>query len=269
VAAVVMMGGMITNDARKAWRIVLFATLAAATAVGQAGMPVPLNADQIAAAKTLASDFEAKLKRSRYMESGDGVPVTIPGWEGFPTRQFTYEVTDKDGTKKPADVVLLDPSADQIARWIVQALVEVRGTYDPAAGAKLFKHILGQSGGQFPVRGVVYEDILPEDGKNEIYCFHDGVTTAVEGVPHRGTEGMTDAERKASIESKVTRVYTYARIQSTSPAMWIAAGGAEHVVGADGKPSQKWLDEVRKAYQAAWTSDRNELMVAWVKAQKE
>ena len=66
-------------------------------------------------------------------------------------------------------------------------MIEVKGVYDPADGKKMFQHILGQSGGQFPVAGVVYEDIIPADGVNEIYCFRDGVTVSVEGVPHRGT----------------------------------------------------------------------------------
>jgi hypothetical protein len=269
------MGGMITNGRIKALTIVLLVTsLAASAALPLAALPpttapVTLAPEQLASAKTLAAEFADRLAKSRYMEKGDAAPVAIAGWEGFPTKRYTYEVADKDGTKKQADVVLLDPTADQIARWIVEALVEVRGGYEVEAGRKLFKHILGQSGGQFPVRGVVYEDILPEDGVNEIFCFRDGVTVVIEGVPHRGTAPMTDAQRKASIEGNVTRVYTYARIQSTSPEMWIAAGGAKDVIGDDGKPTQRWCDEIRMAYQAAWTSDRNALMVAWVKSQKE
>src|SRR3569833_1229849 len=91
-------------------------------------------ADQDQAARDLAREFAPTLHKVRYMESGEGRPVTIPGWEGLPTRRYTYSVKDKDGTAKSADVVLLDPSADQVARWIVQALVEVTGAYDPDQG---------------------------------------------------------------------------------------------------------------------------------------
>jgi hypothetical protein len=160
---------------------------------------------------------------------------------------------------------LLNPSPEKVARWIVSAVVEVKGSYDAASGEKAFKNVIGQSGGQFPVAGVVYEDILPADGVNEIYCFRDGVTVAVEGVPHRGTELMTPAQVAASIDGKVTRIFTYARIASTSPAMWIDAGGSSEIV-KDGKPTEKWMATIRTAYQAAWSADRNALFVAWVKA---
>jgi hypothetical protein len=190
----------------------------------------------------------------------------VPGWEGLPTRRYTYTVKDQDGTTKSADVVLLDPSADQIARWIVQALVEVTGAYDPDQGRRAFKNVIAQSGGQFPVAGVVYEDIIPADGVHEVYCFRDGVTVEVEGVKHRGTAPLTAAEIDASINGKVKRVFTYARIQSTSPKMWIDAGGSSDVLGPDGKPTDRWRQVIRDEYQKAWTSPRNGLMVAWVKA---
>ena len=199
------------------------------------------------------------------MEEGDGKAVTVPGWEGFPTRRYTYSVKDKDGTSKSADVILLDPSAGQIARWIVSAVTEVKGTYDPELGRKVFTHILGQSGGQFPVAGVVYEDILPADGVNEIFCFRDGVTVSIEGVPHRGTAPMTPDQIEKSINGNVSRVFTYARIASTSPEQWIDHGGPADIL-KDGKPTAAWLQEVRGAYQKAWGADRNALIVAWVRA---
>lgn len=235
-------------------------------AAAPSSTPSTLPADQQKAVSELANEFADRLGRSRYMESKQVRDVTVPGWEGFPTKRYTYSIKDKDGTEKSADVILLDPTADQISRWIVSALVEVKGSYDRDAGRKLFKHILGQSGGQFPVAGVVYEDIIPEDGKNEIYCFRDGVTVEIESVPHRGTAPMTPEQTTASIDGKVKRIFTYGRIASTSPKMWIDAGGPKEILGADSKPTQRWLDEVRKAYQSAWKSDRNALIVAWVKA---
>ncbi len=218
------------------------------------------------AVTALVKEFGDRMVRSRYMESKTAADVKVPGWEGFPTKRYTYQIKDKkDGLVKSADVILLDAPPERVARWIVSAIVEVKGDYDPDAGKKVFANIIGQSGGQFPVAGVVYEDILPEDGKNEIYCFRDGVTVAVEGVPHRGIEPMTKEQVAASIEGKVTRVYTYARICSTSPQMWIDAGGAKDVW--DGKKAtEAWMGVIRKEYQAAWESDRNALIVAWVKA---
>lgn len=220
----------------------------------------------ISAVDALVKEFGDRLERSRYMASGGGSDAALPGWEGFPTKRYTYSVRDKDGSSKSADVVMLNASPTQISTWIVSAIAEVKGAYDQAAGKELFAHIIAQSGGQFPVAGVVYEDILPADGVNETFCFRDGVTVAVEGVEHRGTQPLTNAEIEASMRGKVTRVYQFARIASTSPQMWIDAGGAKDVLGDDGKPTQKWLDVVRTEYQKAWTSDRNALIAAWVKA---
>lgn len=215
----------------------------------------------------LVAEFGERMLRSRYMERGPTRDVVVPGWEGFPTKRHTYAVTDKDGTKKSADVVMLNPMPEQVARWIVSAIVEVRGRYDADLGRKTFAHVIAQSGGQFPVAGVVYEDIIPADGVKETYCFRDGVTVAVEGVKHRGTAVLTPAEIEASVSGKVLRSYTYARIQSTSPSQYVAIGGRADVIGADGKATLEWPLEVRRAYQAAWTSERNALMVAWIKAQ--
>jgi len=218
----------------------------------------------VSPAEQLTREFEGRLKRSRYMEAGEGREVRMPGWERFPTRRYTYAVKDKDGTSKSADVVMLNPSAEQIARWIVSASVEVKGSYDAELARKVFNHILSQSGGQFPVAGVVYEDIIPEDGVNEIYCFRDGVTVSIEGVPHRGTAPLTPDQIEKSISGKVVRIFTYARIASTAPQQWIDAGGPADIL-KDGKPTPEWLQEVREAYQQAWGSDRNALIVAWVR----
>ncbi len=236
----------------------------------------PLAASTIQPAATSSSDqqvadlakqFADRLKRSRYMEQGEPRDVTLPNWKGFPTNRYTYTVKDKDGATKSADVIMLNPTAEQIARWIVTALNEVKGTYTPEAGQKIFTHILAQSGGQFPVAGVVYEDILPADGTYETFCFRDGVTVQIESLPHRGTAPLTPAQIESSLTGKITRIYTYARIQSTSPDQWIAADHTPQILDQNRKPNQKWLDEVRAAYQKAWTSPRNELFIAWLRAQ--
>lgn len=232
-----------------------------------AAAPTTLSVAGSSQVAALVKEFGPRLLKSRYMESGASTDVVVRGWEGFPTKRFTYAVTDKNGAKKSADVVLLDPSPTQMAMWIVSAIREVNGTDDDALARKAFANAIGQSGGQFPVAGVVYEDILPEDGVNEAYCFRDGVTVAVEGVKHRGVDPLSPAEIEASISGKVTRVFKYARIQSTTPEQYIAIGGAKHVLGADGKPSMQWPIAIRQEYQAAWRSERNALIVAWITAQ--
>lgn len=219
-----------------------------------------------AAVDRLTAEFGPRLERSHYLARGPASEAKAAGWEGFPIERHTYSVTDKDGTEKKADVIVLLPSPEQVARWIVEAVTEVKGQYDEPLARKAFGNIIGQSGGQFPVAGVVYEDILPADGVNEVYCFRDGVTVAVEGVKLRKTEPLTSAEIEASINGPIAKVYTYARIASTKPEWFIAVGGDPAVLGPDGKPTKQWPIEIRKAFQQAWGKDRNLLIVAWVKA---
>lgn len=245
--------------------LVLFAFFAWPVSLRSNPATTRASADQQTVA-ALAERYADRLQRSRYMERGTPSDITLDGWAGFPIKRYTYSVTDKDGTVKQADVVLLDPSAEQIARWIVSAVTEVKGSYDEALARKAFDNIIAQSGGQFPVAGVVYEDIIPADGVHEVYCFRDGVTVAVDGIAHRETHVLSPAEVEASIHGKVTRIFTYARIASTTPQWFIAAGGDPKVLDDAGKPTAAWPLAIRKAYQDAWGNDRNVLIVAWVKA---
>src|SRR5208282_831571 len=134
-----------------------------------------------------------RLAQARYMEVNPK-PVTVAGWEGFPTVQCTYSVEDKAlNTNKTAVVILLDPDAHRLARWMVNAYLTAKGSATTNDLKKLADFIIWQSGGQFPVRGIVYEDILPANGINEIYCFRDGVTVKINGVDHRSEKQPTAA----------------------------------------------------------------------------
>ena len=95
-------------------------------------------------------------------------PTTYPGWEGLPLQQCTYSVKGSaDPAKKTAKVIMLNGSPDQLARWVVSTCVEVTGAAAVRCTRKLSHHINGQSNAQFPVAGIVFEDILPEDGREE------------------------------------------------------------------------------------------------------
>jgi len=157
-----------------------------------AGDELPANA-----VDRLKKKYANKLQRARYMEQ-NGEATTYPGWEGFPLMKCRYSVTDKNGRQKSAPVIMLNPSVEQLARWVVKTCLVVKGSADFAYTDKLFNRVLEQSGGQFPVAGIVFEDILPGDSVYEIYCFRNGVTVQVKGVKHRGTEPPADEEIEKS-----------------------------------------------------------------------
>jgi hypothetical protein len=219
--------------------------------------------ERTTAIERLAKELAPRLKSSRYMEVNPQKAI-VPGWEGFPTIKCSYTVKDKaTGTNKTASVIMLNPDAQQLARWIVTACIEAKESAKTNYTKKLADHIMSQSGGQFPVRGIVYEDILPANGIHEVFCFVDGVTVKIKGVEHR-------SERQPSVEqmektlnatkADVTWVGKYARIQSTTREEYQQAGGKENVEGT------AWLEVNRTLYQKAWNADRNELMIAWAKA---
>lgn len=205
--------------------------------------------------------FDSVLQ-ARYMEQ-ECSPATYPGWEGFPLRKCEYSVTDRDGTKKTAEVIMLNPSPEQLARWSVFACSQLDNA-DEECPLELAKHTVSQSGGQFPIAGIVFEDILPPDGTYEVYCFRNGVTVGVEGVAHRGTRQPSQPEIEASLRGNVLWTGKYARLQSTTREQYYANGGTVDV-GDSSDPKPSWLEVSRILYQVAWGNDRNELMIAWAK----
>ncbi len=202
--------------------------------------------------------FEAR-RGARYME-GDCQPTTYPGWAGVPLQLCRYRVSDSfSGGTRQADVILADAEPAQLARWVVQAAVERRGRLLRSDVDALCSEIIGQSGAQFPVAGVVYEDM---DGTGQrIYPFRNGVTVRVEGLPFATREQPTAAQMAAYRTGAVAFVGTYGRIAGTTPAQWTAL--TREAVPAD---RSTWPDTVGRAYRAAWGDDRNALLVARARA---
>src|SRR6267378_1978008 len=97
------------------------------------------------AIQRLEDKFTKTLNRSRYMET-NCVPTTYPGWNGFPLSECSYSVKDKNGTSKSAKVIMLNPSMKQLARWIVDACLAVKGKIQFTDTDKLFKQVLNASG---------------------------------------------------------------------------------------------------------------------------
>jgi hypothetical protein len=210
----------------------------------------------------LAVRIEAPLKAARYME-GSCAPIQFSGWEGYETIRCTYSVTDKETlARKTGLVVMLNPSARKLSQWIISACQNIRPNQRlSSCTRRVVDRIFGQSGGQFPIAGVVYEDLLPRDGIYEAYGFFSGVTTVLEGVKHRRTQAFSSQELEKALTAKPLRTVSeeaYARITGVTRAQFQAANPTAKVTGMD------WPETVRKEYQRAWNSDRNSLIEAWL-----
>lgn len=197
----------------------------------------------------------------------------LPGWEGYPVGLYEY-YTGKDikkGVPKRGLVYLLNPTPEKLATWIATTCWEVKHSTDTLYLNKLAKFIRGQSGAQFPVQGVVYEDMYTK-GFYEPYIFKDGVTVYVaDSTMMPADKHCTDEQlnfylhlTNADLKPNTGR---YARICSTNRTQYYNNGGTVDVGDNDENRSHKWLEVVRRLYQQAWDSDRNELMIAWAKDQ--
>ena len=122
-----------------------------------------------------------QLLETAYMaDSLVGETDSLPGWEGLPVRLYEYRTGPdiRTGQPKKGKVYLLNPSPERLARWIATACWEARGSLEYRYTDKLLRWIRSQSGGQFPVRSVVYEAMY-EPGRYDPYVFKDGVTVYV------------------------------------------------------------------------------------------
>lgn len=217
-----------------------------------------IPANEVAA---LAEKITSPLKSARYMHGKDLGSVRVPGWEGFPTRKWSYEERDKDGTRRPAELVMLNPDAEKLAAWIISASYEIKGRNDAKFCDKLFNHIIACSGGQFVVRGICLED-MKKTGTYKAYPFQDGVTVRLKQIPDFPKRPLTPGEQSAALNSTqrdVTYFHKKARLQSSEPEHWAAATKTPEASNG------AWLDIVRKEYQRAWNSDTNAMLTATAK----
>ena len=197
----------------------------------------------------------------------------LPNWEGYPVQLYEY-YTGRDiylGEPKRGLVYLLDPSPEKLAKWVVNAVFDATGALDPADIEKLCAFIQWQSGAQFPVSGVVYEDMYTA-GFYEPYVFKDGVTVYVADstwlTPDKHpTDEMLEYYLTLTDDQLRPNPGRFARISSTTREMYYAACGTAEVGRSDdGERSQAWLAEVGRLYREAWGSDKNFLIYAWAKA---
>lgn len=199
---------------------------------------------------------------ARYMEQ-NCADTTFEGWSGFPVKRCTYAVRER-GRLKTATVVLLDATPRQLAQWVVRACVEVKHTSGTACTGRLRRQIIEQSGAQFPVAGIVLED-MEGDGTQNLFVFRDGVTSNVKGVSNGSTAPITPEMIRLSLEAPVVRTGRFARVASTTREQYRANGGTVDV-GTSTNRKLAWLGVVRDLYQQAFRSDRNELLIAWLRA---
>lgn len=222
---------------------------------------------------SLTARCEKVLAAAYMAENLLGERDDLPGWEGYPVQLWEYHTGNDIYLHAPKRglVYMLNPAPEQLARWVVNAVFDATGALDPADIEEVCSYIQWQSGAQFPVSGVVYEDMYTE-GFFEPYVFKDGVTVYVADSTYltrekHPTDAMLEYYLTLTNDQLRTNTGRFARICSTTREMYYAAGGTADVgYSDDGQRSQAWLAEVGRLYREAWHSDKNFLIYAWAKA---
>ena len=229
--------------------LLLFASGLSFTAKSQTTLPMDhvnamLNPKSLGVKANGAPKFAKGIVAGRYMEDGQCAEVSFSKWEGFPLKRCKYRQPDSTVPGgRVATVIMLNPEKELLAKWLVASCVIVKGnTGVKSCAVKLALDIINASGSQFPVAGIVLEDM---DGNNiqDAFAFRDGVTVKLQG----GTNNNLALDPNTVVLSTASQS-GFARIQSTSRQTYKKYKGsnAQDVTGL------KWLDVVRVLYQDAW-----------------
>lgn len=154
-----------------------------------------------------------------------------------------------DNEKKVGKVYMANADSKKLATWIITTCLIVTNKLEKQNTDFLINSIKKASEGQFPVKGIVYENM---DGKGYFpYKFKDGVTVFL--------RQNSDSDFSLINDGNIRSTGKYARIISTTRENYNSLFKEKKTEGL------KWLEVVRKEYQLALKSDVNQLMVAWAK----
>lgn len=193
----------------------------------------------------IAGRVEKQIIPTRYMEQTFvNNTDTLKGWEGVNVSLYQYKVK---GTEIIAKVYLADADSRKIASWIITTCCILTNELNKADTDKLIHDIKFASGGQFPVLGMVYEDMYGTGPK--CYYFKDGVTVYLTNPNPDNVWAIND--------SNIERTGKFARIISTTREEYMNMFGPANLEG------KEWLKVVKEEYKKALSSDRNNLMIAW------
>lgn len=227
-----------------------------------AALATALSASFVAAQATSGDEALIAQSRARYAAfvpsaaymartCADAPNLLYPG---LPTRRCSY--TNK-GVR--AEVTLIVPDAERLARWTVTACRDAGAANMTACARHLEKRVFEASGGQFPISGYVIEpqSAIMKGGSNAPYCmlFRDGVTVRTADITSRPPQDGRCVPASAEA-SAITRAFRFARVASTTREELARAPGAPPLTSL---VNVAFPAAVRAEFVAAWSSARNRL----------
>jgi hypothetical protein len=190
--------------------------------------------------------------------------INLLHWEGFPVQSCAYA---EGGVT--VRTYMLNPSAEQLARWTVTACRDARATVPRDCIGYLARQIMNASGGVFAVAGFIPQAIEAGNGRGMIYCylFRNGVAISTDNWKDARRPSGTTCGPPEEIERPARFAKASAHLAATTRQDYRNNGGSA-AVGTDADGNVRWLDVVRLQYQQAWGNDRNALITAKAKAAK-
>lgn len=218
------------------------------------------------------TQYFAAPHRRPYMRQ-DCKEIAAPGYEAVPAGperplRCVYRVksTSRDAKipgEKEATVDVIFPTPARMARWIVDSCLWAGGTDLEACIEYLqtgYAGILQQSSAQFPIAGIVFEDM--SSGLMKGYAFRDGLTVHVEGWHNSSEASPTPEQTKAALEQHPSSVSEHARVARAD------IGDVKCLdpsAGFDPKHrDDRWRNYVRERFVEALQGDHNMLLLAQV-----
>lgn len=225
-------------------------------------------------------DLEAYVREQvlsgRYLSDGACAAATTDlfGWSASALQRCVYTVSDGSGRPAKRGVVYLaDPPADIVLRWLATACGRIQPSNATRCIRRSAASIRGASGAQFPVAGIVWEDIAHADGIHEAYAFRNGVTVKLAGHANGSSAPIDDAVLEAlAVDRAIVgspKSGGYARIWSTDRASFARYTRRTDIpVGqTDAQSALRWSTIVGDTYRAALAADENPLITAKLCAQ--
>lgn len=177
--------------------------------------------------------------------------------------QFTTAKPDK----KYGRVILFDISLEQWMSWIWSACHKINQT-NSNCYQKTANQIRIQSGGQIPWRGVIYEDIKPQNGVNEMYCFRYGVSVAIKGLPRWLTRQPTEQEIRTCFEADNDQIYfigQFPRPISLSVKDYQKMTGEKGLTDSTGASTLQWLERISQILPEGMDEENLLFVDLWAK----
>ncbi len=190
--------------------------------------------------------------------------INLLHWEGFPVQSCAYAAGGV-----AVRTYMLNPSAEQLARWTVTACMDARAAKPRDCIGYLARQIMSSSGGVFAVAGFIPAALEAGNGRGTVYChlFRDGVMITTDNWKDARRPNGATCGPAEEIERPVRSAKAAAHIAATTRQEYRNAGGGD-AVGSDADGNVRWLDVVRQQYQQAWGNDRNALITAKAKSAK-